>query len=204
MSVEQYFSIICDTLVGLSAIVVAVVAIIGLKTWRRELKGRVLFDIARKIIRLSIELRANFEWARFPLSTSNENSGRQKAVGESDGEAQARDAWYVRWNRLKPIMANIQTLQEMDWEIQTLLGDKSQKISTAIKIYRESYANLKTAIDEYFEIKVEASIKESQYNNHDYLTELSHIVYGTSTDDFSKKIYSTHEQLAGELKAFIK
>ena len=197
-------SIISDSLVAISAIVVASVAICGLNTWRRELKGRVLFDIARKIIRLSIELRANFEWARFPLSTSTESSGRQKAIGESTGETLAKDAWYVKYQRLKPLTTNIQSLQEMDWEIQTLLGDKSQKISNAIKIYRECYAKLKVDIDEYFEIKVDEAIKQSQYPQQDYLTELSHIIYGTSTDDFSKTICSVHDQLAGELKAFIK
>lgn len=197
-------SIISDSLVAISAIVVASVAIVGLNTWRRELKGRVLFNIARKIIRLSIELRANFEWARFPLSTSIESSGRLKAIGESDVEANTKDQWYLRWERLKPLATNMQALQVMDWEIQTLLGDKSQKISNAIKIYRECYTELKVDRDEYFEIKVDEAIKQSQYPQQEYLTELSHIIYGTSTDNFSKKIYSVYEQLAGELKAFIK
>jgi len=184
MNIEQWVSIISDLALAVSAIIVALIAAIGLNTWRRELKGRVLFDDARKIVRLSIEVYANFEWARFPLGSSSESLARQRAEGESATETQIRDSWFAKYQRLKPLMTTMQSLQEMDWEIQTLLGDRSKRISNAIKIYRASYAELKVSIDEYFEIKVNEAIKESPYHDQDYLRELSHVIYGTSSDDF--------------------
>jgi hypothetical protein len=204
MNIEQWLSIISDSFLGLSAIVVAVVAIIGLYAWRRELKGRVLFDVARNIIRLSIELKDNFEWARFPVGSSDESTNRQKAANESESESQMRDLWHARWNRLKPVVANLQALQEMDWEIQALLGEKSKQISSAIKMYRECYADLNTAISEYFSIQVEAVVNKSPYHRPEYLRELEHIIYGRSNDELSKKVNAAQEQLATSLTPFVK
>jgi len=204
MNIEQCLSMISDALLGLSAIVVAVVAIMGLYAWRRELKGRVLFDVARKIMRLSIELKDNFEWARFPLSNSNESLGRQKADNESEGESQIKDQWYARRNRLKPVIEGLQKLQGLDWEIQALLGEKAEPIANAIKVYRECYANLTTAIDDYFDRRIRAVLTNSPSIDSDYDRELLEIIYGRSVDGFSKKIDAAHEELLKALYPLVK
>jgi len=45
----ELIAIISDIVVSLSALIVAVLGIIGLYQWRRELTGKVKFKIARKM-----------------------------------------------------------------------------------------------------------------------------------------------------------
>jgi chromate transport protein ChrA len=49
-------SMISDIVVGFSALVVAIVAFFGLRTWRKELTGKAKYEIARNIVTLLVLL----------------------------------------------------------------------------------------------------------------------------------------------------
>ena len=72
----ELVSLVSDIVVGLCAVVVAVVAFFGLRTWRKELTGKAQFEVARDMMLLGLKLDADFQWVRYPLTSSRGSTGR--------------------------------------------------------------------------------------------------------------------------------
>jgi hypothetical protein len=66
--VVNIVTVIGNVVVGLSAVVVAIVAVIGLRQWRVELTGRTKFELARKIALLAYQFRDELHAARNPFT----------------------------------------------------------------------------------------------------------------------------------------
>jgi len=53
----DFMSVLKDIVIIFAAISGAVVAILGLSTWKRQLKGKVEYDLAKKILKLLVGLQ---------------------------------------------------------------------------------------------------------------------------------------------------
>lgn len=198
-------SIVSDIIVALSAVVVAVIALIGLNSWRKELGGKAKFELARDIILLSLKLEANFNWARYPLSTSWESAERKQKVNESSTEAALFDQWYIRRQRLQPLLENLQKIEELCFESEVLLDiESSKQVSEAVNVFKECWAELSTSIEDYFGTKYEEIIKGSAIPDQHWLIELSEEIYARSNDKMSKRIKEAKEKLVKVLKVYVK
>src|ERR1700730_13385920 len=56
-----------DFALAAAAVTTAVVAVLGLKRWRAELRGKADFDVARGLIRATYKLRDEIQSCRVPL-----------------------------------------------------------------------------------------------------------------------------------------
>ena len=198
-------SLVSDIVVGISAAVVAALAFFGLQTWRKELIGKAKFDLARNIMLLGIRLESAFQWVRFPPSSSRESLDRQRKENESAKESQVLDEWYIRWDRLRPLVENLQKLQELGWEAEVVFGEEaSRQVSEAIKTFRGCFADLSTAIESYFETRHDEITTDEPYNDQGWLEELRKEIYQRREDELSQKISGAKDQLASALKAYVK
>jgi len=201
----ECISLARDIVVGVSALVVATVAFLGLRTWRRELTGKAKFDLARNTMLLALKLKADFEWARNPGGWSWEYAGRTWQESESPGVKEVLNQWYAKNQRLEPLVENLQKFQEVSWEAEIVLGeDSSKRVSEALAIYRRSYGELSSAIDSYFETRHEEAIGHDVSMHQDWLKELRKVIFSAKDDDFSKQIDKAIEQLAPALKTYVK
>lgn len=57
MSFPEVIAIVKDVLVGVAAATTAVAAVIGLRSWSRELKGKAEFEAARNLARATYKVR---------------------------------------------------------------------------------------------------------------------------------------------------
>jgi len=106
------FSIIKDVIVSIAAIVTASIAVFGITSWRRELKGKSDFDAARRLMKSTYMLRDSISAARDPLISGYEfPEDYEGALGETTAEDKAKAYFHVFNNRWKPI---IEALQEFD------------------------------------------------------------------------------------------
>lgn len=194
-----------DIAVGVSAIIVAIVAFYGLRTWRKELAGKARFEVGRNVMLLAFKLKANFEWATNPGTSYVPFVDRPHGEKESPDESRVLDEWYARDRRLAPLRENLGKLQEAGWEAEVLLGkDASKPVSEAIRIFINSYAELSSAIDSYFEERHEEVIEGSASIHQDWLKELRKTIYSTKQDELSKQIEQATEQLASALREYVK
>jgi hypothetical protein len=66
LSITDYFSMCRDVLVALSALITAVIACYSLNKWRKELKGKSEYEIARQVLKSVYRVREAFIISRSP------------------------------------------------------------------------------------------------------------------------------------------
>lgn len=198
-------SLISHIAIGVSAIFVAVMAFLGLRTWRKELTGKAKFALARDVMLLGFKLKAHFEDARNPFTYSTEYTGRSWQESESPGVSQVLNEWYARANRLKPLQENLIKIQGASWEAHILLGEDSSKpVSEAVAVYRRNFAELSLAIHSCFETRKQEVKTGIPFKEQDWLKELHKTIYSRTDDDFSKQIEEATTKLESALQAYVK
>ncbi len=201
----ELVSFVSDIIIGASAIIVVVMAFLGLRTWRRELTGKAKFAVSRDVMLLGFKLKAHFEDARNPLTYSTESAGRSRKEDETPEVSQVLDEWYARASRLKPLQENLIKIQEASWEAQILLSEDSSKaVSEAVVTYRRSFAELSSAIHPYFEERRHEVETGILYRAQQWLNELHKTIYGGTKDDFPKQIDEITDKLESALQAYVK
>ncbi len=201
----QLVSTASDIAVGISALIVAIVAFFGVRTWRKELTGKAKFDVARNLMLLGIKLKADFEWARNPVGWSWEYASRTRQEGESPSASEVLDQWYAKNRRLEPLVENLQKLQEASWEAEILLGEDSGKqVSDAVAVHRRSYAELSSAIYDYFETRHDEAIGRDVSMRQGEQKELRKAIYSAKDVEFSKRIEEATTKLEIALQAYVK
>ena len=205
MEVVDTVSIIKDVVLGISALAVALLAWLGLKTWRRELTGKARFETARNMMRLGFELKDYFEASRNPFTRSNEWADRTKQEDEQENVSQVLNEWYARANRLRPVVDALNKIIEVEWEAEILLNESSvQSIKEAVQSYRDSYAELASAISTYFDIRLDVARTGLPYKDEEWLRGLQKTIYSGIEDDFSKKVEEATDKLSSALKQYVK
>lgn len=105
-----------DAITGIAAGVAAVVAILGLQTWKRQLHGNTNYDVSRRLLRAAYTLRETVRWVRNPMISGGEMAAALKAAGLNDsppggiderGEALAYEA---RWRKVADAQSEFATV----------------------------------------------------------------------------------------------
>jgi hypothetical protein len=201
----ELVSLVSDIAIGVAAAIVAVVGLVGLRTWKEELTGRAKFEVSRNVMLLAFKLKAGFGWATSPFTSSGEFVDRPHGENESQAETTVLDEWHARHRRLKPLVEDLQKLQTAGWEAEILLDEDSRKsVSEAIEIFRRNYAELATAIESYFEVSYKEANGTSVNTDRDWLEKLRKIIYSMPGSSLLEQIDEATAQLASTLKAYVK
>ncbi len=205
MEATAIITIVKDIALGLSAIAVAFFAWRGVGTWRKDITGRAKFNTARSMMQLGFELKASFEWVRHPITRHNEYADRKKQPEESESESQVLNEWYAKMIRINSVVESLKKMIEVKWEAEILFNESSvQSIEEAVKSYRESYADLSSAVEAYFDIRHDEAKTKDLYKNQKWLKGLKYTIYSAQDDDFSKKVSEATDKLSSTLKQYVK
>jgi len=181
MSIPEVLTIIKDSLVSIAAIVTAVVAIKGLHSWKKEIKGKAEFETARLLLKSIYKTRDNIKACRSPFISGHEYPEWYKGPIGNHLPKEEKDARiYLYKNRFNPIIASVQELDLAVLESEALWGN-------AVKLKTDK---LKACISELkFEIDYEIDnfVSESDINKDD-LKSHRHILFSLPDSSFSEKI----------------
>ena len=114
MHIEQLIPVGKDVLLAVFSIVGAYVALRGLNTWDRQLKGSAEYHLARRILKVSYRLRDAIKRVRHPAIWNAEMLAPTKEESENvtDEEVRyfgTRRAYEARWQRVADIRTDLQT-----------------------------------------------------------------------------------------------
>jgi len=201
----ELVSNITSIITAASAIGVAVMAFLGINTWRKELTGRAKFELTKTIMVLSRKIQAQFEWARFPITLSSEHSNRPKLENESSEMSSVLDLYYIRGQRLKPLGEDLAKLQETTWEAESVLDKSaSAEVSNVYVLLKSKYADLITGLEAYFEVLYDEAKGRDVSMHQEWLKELRKEIYTTKDDSFSKDVEKAVTNLSSVLKPYLK
>ncbi len=110
----DWFSIIKDIILLVVAIIGAFAAIVGLKTWRKQLKGNTEYELSRRLLKAVFHARDQIKYIRNPFMDGGEIS---EAIKQSGIEIEPKDlrhsvkysraVYSMRWRYLSEVLSEL-------------------------------------------------------------------------------------------------
>lgn len=105
-----------DLLTAVAAITATFVAIMGLNAWKRQLKGREEYDLARRYLRAIYKVRDSLRVVRNPFIPVEEMSRSLKEKGldgndYSDNQNTNRAVYDTRWSKVSEALSDLRVEQ---------------------------------------------------------------------------------------------
>lgn len=106
MTYIEFMTLVKDMLVGAAAIIGAIVAVIGLSTWKRQLRGQFEYELSRRILVTLFKYRDAIAGVRHPAMWSYEMpkppAEEQKTMADEDIRYYGTSkAYQARWERVQ-------------------------------------------------------------------------------------------------------
>lgn len=194
-----------NIVVAVSSVVVALAALSGFSTWRKEMTGKAKFDAARNISFLARKVNQDFKRARYPLSSYVEAVSRPKREDESPRETQVFDQWYIRSHRIEVLREDLMRLEEAAWVAEIVLGERvSKSITEALDMYNKSLGEIASSINSYFEIKLEQAQGNTNNVYHESIKQLRQTINSTDGDDLSRRLEDVTNHLNSCLRNYLR
>jgi len=128
----QWLSDVAQIVLAMSAAIGAIAAWKGVSTWRRELRGRTEYDLARRVLTGVYRVRDAIYHVRSPMMLSSEyldRPGRQPDAQQADAD-DCKYAYGQRWSRIQDAMSSL----EVDLrEAEAIWHDELRECSACLK-----------------------------------------------------------------------
>ena len=144
---QAYISIAKDTLTAVAALTAAIVAVLGLQAWKKQLKGKVEYELARRVLRAAFNVRDAIRFVRNPFQMGGEIEFAVKEAGvdidPKSSAYRAKSQAAVYQGRLKKVD---QTMSELDIELTEAEVSWGHEIKNRVKPLRECIGKLAAKI----------------------------------------------------------
>jgi len=146
----ELVSIAKEFIVSIAAATTAIVAVLGLRSWRRELHGRTQFEIARQLIRATYRVRDELRYCRTPLIQGTEFPKDCPAADKGVILEQEAKAWaHIYLNRWEPVRDALRELDAQLLEAEALWGSDIRKAGDTLRqCARELQVAMEAIIDD--------------------------------------------------------
>jgi hypothetical protein len=110
----QYVPVMKDIILTLTAVIASIVALLGLNTWNRQLRGQVEYELTRKLLKSAFKIREALKIVRNPVMFGYEQPAPEKADADKMTYDQIRHygtarAYQARWDKVNEARAELQT-----------------------------------------------------------------------------------------------
>lgn len=145
-----------DALQALFAIVGIFVAILGLRTWRKQLAGKAEYELATRLLRAIYTVRDRVNSMRAPFISAGEmySAAKNKAGDEKElvqllnqNDKLAELAYQVRWERIQEAISDL-AIQNLEAEV--LWKDK---IKSELKPFYDCLTELRNGLEDYLSMR---------------------------------------------------
>jgi hypothetical protein len=202
---QAYISIAKDILTGVAALTAATVAILGLQAWKKQLKGKVEYELARRVLRAAFNVRDAIRLVRNPVQMGGEIERAVKEAGidvdpetrESRAKSQAA-VYQGRWKKVN------QSMSELDIELTEAEVSWGPEIQNRAKPLRECIGKLVSKIWLYID-NLEQPRDQTDSNER---KEIRQVIYLQSEDPdkdtFASEVNRAVDNIAEFLTPYLK
>lgn len=188
-----------DIVLALAAVITATVAVKGLSTWNRQLRGTADFDVARGLARATYKVREKLQACRSPLLSANEFPPKyHDSEGDRTPEQDAKGYAFVYSNRWSPVWEAMQEFDVSVLEAEALWGEPIRDATDSLrKVVRE----VNVAIDAF--IADAASGGEDFSSDRKFGRKMRSIVSALPTDsenELNKKLAAAVRAIDDQLR----
>ncbi len=117
---------------ALSALLAAIFGISGVDVWKKKMKGKINYDIARQYLKAILQLRDAIKIVRNPFIPVSEMQSALKENGfdsedYKDNKKMNRAVYSVRWNKVQEAWTNLEMVlleAEVSWGSEAIIVQK--------------------------------------------------------------------------------
>ncbi|MDX1807899.1 MAG: hypothetical protein R3331_00030 [Sulfurospirillaceae bacterium] len=172
-----------DSLVGLSAVSAAIFAYLGLSAWKKELKGKAEYQLAKDVLKSVYKVREAFKHVRNPAIYQYEYPEDMTDYhGHLKREYKHEGTVYVYENRWKVMAEAFSELEEHHLNAQVEWGAEFQ--DTIVKL-RSCRVELQITIQQLLERKKDAEL-DRMTTREQRAAERSVLYYGGEDSEYDK------------------
>lgn len=141
------FKLIAEGITALSAGTAAVIAVLGLNAWKKQLRGKNDYELARRYLRASYRIRDAMKSVRNPFIPVEEINNALKERGPDQSRSDQKDAtravYALRWKKVTEAGSDLELEMreaEVSWGVEALeierdLEDCIKELFVAIKMF---------------------------------------------------------------------
>ena len=183
------------------AVTLAVIfGVVGLWQWRSEHTWKTKFEVARKMVQLSLKFRDEFRRVRYVGTFLEESFERKQGADEMPNETKVLDEQFVRWRRLRPLQDTLRNLYEVGWEAEVILSEDDAKL---VQLFEKLFQELYFAIELYFGSQLDQAKRQIEVDNEE-MTKYRNIIYGYEGDEIFELVDSAADTVKKQLKKYIR
>ena len=202
MTIPEVITVVKDLLLGAAAVTTAIVAVVGLKSWSRELRGKTEFEAARNLIRATYRVGDALQNSRAPLISAGEfppdYPGSEAATVEQEVQAWS----HVYKNRWGPVREALQEFETYVLEAQALWGSSIRKKTDEL---RQCVRELQVAVEAIINDKVQRG--ENFNTDKDFGKATRSIAHASRSDEnngLNQKIRAAVEAIEDEVRPHLR
>lgn len=162
----------------LTPIATFLLALFTVNKWKKEYRGKILFDCSFKFLKSAYSLRDQFMSMRAPFILAGEML--QKTPDNTDNYEQENMVYYLN-NRYKPFQEALNNFYSVFPEVEILLGKEVIKVAWDMNHIITRY---NMAVNEYVQLT-------GVTNNHEHMAEVASEVFSNKTPDKLKDEMNT-------------
>ena len=201
---QYYLSIIKDIVTIIATIIGSCVAIYGLISWRKQLKGRTEYDLARRVLKAVYKVREAIQSVRDPFQSASEVEMAIKETCNSIEEnspdyriKSTTSVYQIRWNRLN------RALLELKFELLEAEVSWGRNVHNKINPLNECIGKLCSTINLHLH-SLQNNYHETSQRDAENINSRLKILY-TVSDDPNKDDFLNQINLAViEVEEFLK
>lgn len=148
--ITEWISAIKEIIIGLSAVLATIFAYIGLNTWRKELKGKAEYQLAKDVLKSVYKVRDAFRHVRNPAIFSYEYPEEMRDYsGNLKPEKDYEGTLYVYEKRWEKMNEAFKELEEHHLNAQVEWGSEFQNVIINLRSCRaELLVEIQRMLDE--------------------------------------------------------
>jgi hypothetical protein len=197
---QLYLSVVKDIFTVIASMIAGIVAIVGLQTWRKQLKGKTEYELAQKLLTAVYKIRDSIYYVRNPFMSAGEISQAMKdaniegnpldpKVNASSMQAVYQQRWsrvQEAWNNIDVILLEAEALWGKDiTELAKQLSGCSADLRIHIQMYLRNLQNPKEVLPGKME-------------------EIDNVVYGYTGDEDRNKFSAKLLESIHKFEEFLK
>ncbi len=195
MEIVAYVSLITDVIVGLSVLSASIFACLSLSTWKKELKGKSEYQLAKDLLKSVYRVNQAFRYVRNIIIYQHEYPKEiQFSHQNINSEDQRKVILHVYKQRWEVMEKAFHQLEEYCLDAQVEWGEKFQD---QIEKLRECRTTLLDAIQSAFE--KDSSALEAYYTQRNIFRDR-----GKCSEKFNNEINNAIAEFEKELRPLIK
>lgn len=192
-------------MVGISAIVVSVMAFVGINAWKKELTGKATFEASKAMMSEAYKVIESYRWAVNPMTYPQESSDRLRIIIESEPVKQVLDEAYAREKRFQAVSQSYNKLAESDIEVRVILGvEATKRIEELLISIKAEIVNLSSAIYLYFYARKSEAESGIEFSDRTTKEKMLKIVYQSPDSSEIKNLNNLVSELDKELKTYLR